>query len=219
MTTTFTAAAATSASEPGSAALVDVDNLLHRGFDRRARLSRPQAILDARGLATALRSRGVDRGTICRNWAFSKIAREFWAGFGFMVSSSGTNCDQQVVAEARRYAEDGCQTLILVSGDGDYCDLVDRLRRNGIFVEVWARRSSSSRDLLRLANRVQYVDPFVLPHASARGASRAPENRVATLTSRRVDKHVQRLWAPQFGIRGARTVSLDWSAMGADLAA
>lgn len=170
------------------ACVIDTDNLLHRGFDKQTRRARPQAQLDAVGLTAALRGRGVSTGTICRNWSFSDFAARFWAGLGFCVAATRTNCDERVKAEGARYAEQGCQGLVLVSGDGDYCDMVRTLRSKSVFVEVWARRANASTKLVGMADRVRYIDEFILPSVTFD------------------NDEVRRIWAPQFGIRGDRAI-------------
>jgi hypothetical protein len=147
-------------STPSSpACIADLDNLLHRGFTGVGS-ARPQARLDVLGLSVKLRNRGVMRGTICRNHEFPTLAAALWSELGFRVVATRANCDDQVICESQRYAEQGARMIVLVAGDGDYCDLVKKFHLRGIHVEVWARRGNISRRLVKLADSVEYIDEF-----------------------------------------------------------
>lgn len=225
MSTDYPAISKGNDSHHGAACVVDLDNILHRGFDRRTGLARPQAIFDAAGFSKELRARGVDRGTICRNWKFSELSERFWGGLGFSVRASRSNCDSRVIDEAKRYSANGCHTLVLVSGDSDYCELVDHLRASGIFVEIWARRSNASRQLIRMADRVQHIDNLLLPASAdwARAAHKdgalPGENLLTARIPSRDEDEVQRLRAPQLGIHRDRKISIGWPTRVAILAA
>ncbi len=143
------------------ACVVDLDNLLHRGFDKRSGSAKPQGQLDILGLSTALRQRGVVCGTVCRNWDFPALAEQLWVKLGYKVHASRHNCDDDVISEAESYAEAGVGQLILVGGDGDYTKAVKALRARGIRVEIWARKASTSEDLAGAADSVRYIDRFL----------------------------------------------------------
>jgi hypothetical protein len=145
----------------GAAAVVDLDNMLHRGFDKNSGRPRPQADLDIPGFCSELRHRGAYSGTICRNRAFREQDARSWHEQGYEVLATGTNCDDVVSQEALRYAKIGKGTIILVAGDGDYEKLVDQLRGRGVYVEVWARRANYSLKLAQAANRLGFVDQFL----------------------------------------------------------
>jgi uncharacterized LabA/DUF88 family protein len=149
-------------SQPNQVAcVVDLDNLLHRGFDKRSGTAKPQGQLDILGLSAALRQRGVACGTICRNWDFPPLAQQLWAKLGFKVVASRHNCDDDVISEAESYAEAGVAQLILVGGDGDYTKAVKALRARGIRVEIWSRKASTSEDLAGAADSVRYIDRYL----------------------------------------------------------
>jgi hypothetical protein len=143
------------------ACVVDLDNMLHRGFDRQTKRPRPQADIDVMGLSAELYARGVSRGTVCRNREFSLLASAIWRAKGFKVLAAHKNCDNAVIDEALTYAKTGIDTLILIAGDGDYTDLVKELRRKGICVEVWARSYNISTGLAKAASNIRFVDRFV----------------------------------------------------------
>jgi len=144
-----------------AAAVVDLDNMLHRGFDKISGRPRPQADLDIEGFCSELRGRGAYSGTICRNRAFREQDARSWHEQGFEVLAAGGNCDDVVAQEARRYAAIGKRTIILVAGDGDYKKLATELRGRGVFIEVWARRANHSAKLAQAASRVRFIDQFL----------------------------------------------------------
>jgi hypothetical protein len=143
------------------AAVVDLDNMLHRGFDRHSGRPRPQAGIDVVGLCAELRCRGVSSGTICRNKHFPAHLAQLWRSQGFEVLPVGRNCDDAVKQEALRYVSIGKRTIILMAGDGDYVKLVDQLHNLGVRLEVWARRANYSQELARSADRVRFIDWFL----------------------------------------------------------
>jgi hypothetical protein len=182
----------------GTACVVDLDNLLHRGFEKRTGAARPQAQLDVRAFAAALKQRGVTIGTICRNRSFTALAEQTWAALGFTAIAAGKNCDPHVELAVENYAQAGCRDLVLVAGDGDYCGIVRRLQAQGIRVEVWSRKASASTELINTADQVRYIDTFLLPPSAANGNDRQDVNLAAIEPSIRGSKH--RLRAPQLGI-------------------
>lgn len=149
-----------------NACVIDLDNLLHRGFDDAA-YARPQARLDVFALLAKLQQQGVRQGSICRNRAFSRLGEELWNKLGFKAVAAGTNCDSHVIRESLCYAALGAQAIVLVAGDGDYSALLRLLHSNGVRVEVWARRSNCAKRLIDLADRVEYVDRFLSERGEA----------------------------------------------------
>lgn len=144
-----------------AAAVFDLDNLLHRGFDRRTRRPRPQAGLDVHGICAALRARGVSFGAVCRNREFSSEDAQVWSGLGFRAVAARRNCDDLVINVANDLVRSGVETLVLVAGDGDYIPMVKDLHRKDIEVEVWARSANVSRRLASSVTRIQFVDLFI----------------------------------------------------------
>ncbi|MEA2976416.1 MAG: hypothetical protein QOF19_1936 [Alphaproteobacteria bacterium] len=159
------------------ACVVDLDNILHRGFDKRSGLPRHQGQLDILGLSTALRDRGVVCGSVCRNRRFSQVAEKVWSKLGFKVVAAGDNCDDEVISEVEGYAKAGIQELILIAGDGDYCRAVTRIRAQNIRVECWARRANASEKLIGASDGFRCIDDFVTTPIAANSNEKAvPRN-------------------------------------------
>lgn len=144
-----------------AAAVIDLDNLLHRGFDRRTQRPRPQAELNVHGICAALRARGVWFGAVCRNREFSSRDAQVWSSLGFKAVAARRNCDDLVINVANDLVRSGIETLVLVAGDGDYIPMVKDFRRKDIKVEVWARSANVSYFLANSASTIQYIDSFI----------------------------------------------------------
>ncbi len=68
---------------------------------------------------------------------------------------------------------DKLDVIVLVSGDGDFVDMVNLLKSRGVFVEVYSFEKSTNTDLIKVANR-----HFPMGAAHVIRASR-PENQSA----------------------------------------
>jgi|GEM_PF-5122973 len=158
----------TSSSAVGStcAAVFDLDNILHRGFDRKGR-PLPQAELDVVGLAKMLREHGVTCGTVCRNRQFAPLAAALWRRLGFETVSVGANVDDVAIAEAERWAAGGARRIVLLTGDKDFAGVVAGLRQKGVAVEIVAPTVKCSKRLRALATAFTALDNFVRPPAPA----------------------------------------------------
>jgi len=161
-----------------TAAVIDLDNLLHRGVDRLTGRSRPQALLDIHGFCSALWGRGVVRGTVCRNRQFSPEEKRQWSRFGFATVTTGRNCDPDVIKIARCFAQQGVKEIVLVSGDHGYSSMVKEFGTRNIFVEVWSRTEKLSQELARCASSVRVCSARSAP------ASRKSLNGASGRTSR-----------------------------------
>jgi len=198
----------------GAACVVDLDNILNRGFDKKRGAARPQAQLDILRLAAALREHGVTCGTICRNRDFPPLAEQLWGKLGFRVIAANKNCDDEVIEAAKGYAYAGVSELILVAGDSDYVPLVTTLRARGIRVQVWSRRATTSKQLVGVASRVRDIDSFLTAPAAANTNEKTlpPAGYAAaqpTSPKLAVRNRPYRccLRAPQLGFRNTRTIS------------
>lgn len=66
--------------------------------------------------------------------------------------------------------------VCLVTGDGEYVDLVHVLRSRGIKVEVMSFKSNTSSELIRVSDEhIPMNEEFLLGHGSPRGDERLPE--------------------------------------------
>lgn len=142
-------------------AVVDLDNLLNRGRDKSTGRSRPQGALDLFGIAPALRWRGVADVTVCRNREWTPLAEALLQKLGFKTIAVGANVDDVVIREAKIYARNSIDGLVILAGDSDYCDLVKELISKNIQVEVWCRRSNFSHKLASMATYTRFLDDFL----------------------------------------------------------
>ncbi|MEM7064345.1 MAG: NYN domain-containing protein [Cyanobacteria bacterium P01_B01_bin.77] len=77
--------------------------------------------------------------------------------------SKKANLDVEIALDMVRYANSGnCDSIILVSGDGDFIYAVECVKAIGITVDVIGLRSMTSRSLIRAADR--YVDLEEIQH-------------------------------------------------------
>jgi hypothetical protein len=140
---------------PQAAAVIDLDNVLHRG-------GRSRLVLDVINLTRELRHASVVVGTVCCHYRPAAMGELLWCKFGFNVVAANDNCDPQVIAAAIGYgSRSDINKIVLIAGDGGYCPMVDQLQQAGIGVEVWARRSSLSTKLARCAAQVRWIDQFL----------------------------------------------------------
>jgi uncharacterized LabA/DUF88 family protein len=71
--------------------------------------------------------------------------------------------DVELALSAYKYAiKDACDTVAIVSGDGDFSVLVRRLQEEAKVVEVFSFDETLSRSLSRKADRVQSIDTMPL---------------------------------------------------------
>ena len=151
----------TANSTPVAACVVDLDNLLHRGRDKRLGCLRPRANVDVQALASALRERDVTRSIVYRNWSFSLLEERLWDAHGFETRSVGVNCDPHVIEALVALVDAGCRHLILIAGDDDYSARVTRLRARGVRIEIWSRRTKTAATLAASADAVRYLDELI----------------------------------------------------------
>jgi NYN domain len=145
-----------------SAAVIDTDSLLHRGFDKKTGCARQQGTLNYFAFAAALRARGVSQGSFCRNRSFPACADKMLRAMGLKPVAVHENVDRTAMLEAINYAFAGFNRLILATNDGDYLEVVEAIQACGIEVEIWARRAAASKKLIEAADRVVWVDQFML---------------------------------------------------------
>lgn len=145
----------------GTACVVDLDNLLHRGIEKSSGTSRRRAQLDVMMFASELRKRGVTQGTICRNWDFHLLEQRLWNALGFDTVAARTNCDAKAMLAAIAFVEAGYRELVLVTGDGDYVDVVRVMQDCGVRVEIWARRATTAAALIEAADSIRFIDGFL----------------------------------------------------------
>ncbi len=143
-------------------AVVDLDNLLHRGLFKQSHTPRPQGVLDVKGLAAALKAAGVSGGAVCRNRAFPPFAQLLWESLGFKTISTGHNCDPEVMRELERQVDHpSVDRVVLVAGDGGYRTTLRNLKARQLLVEVWGRQKSTSKKLAEEADCVRWIDGFI----------------------------------------------------------
>jgi hypothetical protein len=144
-----------------AAAVIDGDNLANRGRDRFGK-PRIRNLIDIRRISVALWHAGVRSGSVFWNKTLQPAERHMWERHGFAVASVHANVDPQAQAALRYYAtRRHIDRLVLVAGDEDYANTLADIRARGIGIEVWARQSSCSDRLRKLADRVAYIDEFL----------------------------------------------------------
>ena len=72
---------------------------------------------------------------------------------------------------------DKLDVVVLVSGDGDFVDMVNLLKSRGVVVEVISVKASTSEDLIRAANFYFPIEPADLYPASNPRGVRSPVRR------------------------------------------
>jgi hypothetical protein len=154
-----------------AAAVIDTDSLLHRGIDKETGLARPQRSFNYFAFAAALRTRGVLRGSFCRNRSFPACADQIIRAMGLKPVAVHENVDRVAMIEAIDYAFAGFNRLILVTNDGDYLKVVQAIQACGIEVEIWALRQFASKKLTRAADRVVWIDDLMLPPSNTARAT------------------------------------------------
>jgi len=147
-----------SPSAPLIACVADLDNLCSR---RGQRGRRARACLDALGFLSALRERGVTKGTVFQNQKFGDYGSKLWSAGGLKCVATGENVDPWVERAAIDYAVNGACSLILIASDGGYDETIRAIRRCGVRVELWALRAAIARHLIFAADAVQWIDHFV----------------------------------------------------------
>lgn len=147
-----------SPSAPLIACVADLDNLCSR---RGQRGMRARACLDALGFLSALRERGVTKGTVFQNQKFGDYGSKLWSAGGLKCVATGQNVDPWVERAAIDYAASGARTLIIIASDGGYDETIHAIRRRGVRVELWALRAAIARHLMFAADEVRWIDHFV----------------------------------------------------------
>ncbi len=136
-------------------AVIDRDNLYNRGAGR------PRATVTMELFARALKFRG-----ICGGMAFSHFfparEREEWRDTGLKLVETRANCDWHLSSAIANYVKEGCDWLVLVSGDGDFLPVVRLARLLGVRIELWYRPDSVSRDLLQEVDRHRRIDDMIV---------------------------------------------------------
>jgi uncharacterized LabA/DUF88 family protein len=113
-----------------------------------------------------LHGRGLNRLVYLREGKniSEKLAERLKRNFFGIVIPCMKSSDIPLTIQAVKLAEK-VDTIIIFSGDSDYCDLIDYLKATGVRVEVVAMRESASRTLLEKADSHYFIvqeDIFIL---------------------------------------------------------
>jgi len=105
-----------------------------------------------------LRGRGLNRLIYLREGKHisDKFAERLKKNFFGIVIPCNKSCDIPLTIQAVKLAEK-VDTIVIFSGDSDYCDLVDYLKGTGIRVEIVALRESASKALLEKADDHYFI--------------------------------------------------------------
>jgi uncharacterized LabA/DUF88 family protein len=105
-----------------------------------------------------LRGRGLNRLIYMREGKHisEKFAERLKRNFFGIVMPCNKSCDIPLTIQAVKLAEK-VDTIIIFSGDSDYCDLVDFLKATGIRVEIVTMKESASKYLLEKADDSYFI--------------------------------------------------------------
>ena len=105
-----------------------------------------------------LRGRGLNRLIYMREGKqiSEKFAERLKRNFFGIVMPCNKSCDIPLTIQAVKLAEK-VDTIIIFSGDSDYCDLVDYLKATGIRVEIVTMKEAASKYLLGKADDFYYI--------------------------------------------------------------
>lgn len=105
-----------------------------------------------------LRGRGLNRLIYMREGKHisEKFAERLKRNFFGIVMPCNKSCDIPLTIQAVKLAEK-VDTIIIFSGDSDYCDLVDFLKATGIRVEIVTMKEAASKYLLEKADDSYFI--------------------------------------------------------------
>lgn len=163
------------------AVLVDVQNVFYSAkHQHRARLNYGRALewvvgdrRLVRAIAYVVRSPEVDQAkflTMLRGVGFETRVKEL------RVRGDGTahgDWDMGMALDALALAP-RVDTLCLWTGDGDFVELVEVLKGQGVRVEVYAFRPSTAEELMQAATAFFEIGPDLLIVSPEAGAAEAP---------------------------------------------
>jgi NYN domain len=145
-------------------AYIDVDNILHNGFDQSTGLAHRRATLNLKVFSKALAASGIRDATAFAHHC-NKSQRVEWAHRNIALVETNANADEQIALSAinnllRHWQENykNIPRLIIVSGDHCFCDLVEAARAAGTEVHIWTRSDKASFRLLNAANEWRLID-------------------------------------------------------------
>ena len=105
-----------------------------------------------------LKGRGLNRLIYLREGKqiSEKFAERLKRNFFGIVMPCNKSCDIPLTIQAVKLAEK-VDTIVIFSGDSDYCDLVEYLKGTGIRVEIVAMKESASKYLLEKADDYYFI--------------------------------------------------------------
>jgi hypothetical protein len=105
-----------------------------------------------------LKGRGLNRLIYLREGKqiSEKFAERLKRNFFGIVMPCNKSCDIPLTIQAVKLAEK-VDTIVIFSGDSDYCDLVEYLKGTGIRVEIVAMKESASKFLLEKADDYYFI--------------------------------------------------------------
>jgi len=154
-----------------TACYVDFENLFYRVVESGREFNTPRAVRSLVALSRKVCGEGFTHTAVYANWdsitASARFAQNDWAQVGWRTVAVPTREDQvsdrvvknlvdfvmslDILEEAR---DRGFEHLFLVTGDADFCEVVERLKRLRRQVTVVALKSSMSYRLRQAADRV-----------------------------------------------------------------
>ena len=113
-----------------------------------------------------LNGRGLNRFIYLREGKHisEKFAERLKRNFYGIVKACNKSADIPLTIQAVKLSEK-VDTIVIFSGDSDYCELVEYLKASGVRVEIVSVRESASRQLLEIADGYHFIakeDVFVL---------------------------------------------------------
>jgi uncharacterized LabA/DUF88 family protein len=153
-----------------TACYVDFENLFYRVFGSGRDFNTPRAVRSLVALSRKVCGEGFAHTAVYANWdsitACARFAQNDWAQVGWRTVAVPTREDQvsdrvvknlvdfvmslDILEEAR---DRGFEHIFLVTGDADFCEVVERLKRLRRQVTVVALKSSLSYRLRQAADR------------------------------------------------------------------
>jgi uncharacterized LabA/DUF88 family protein len=105
-----------------------------------------------------LKGRGLNRLIYMREGKHisEKFAERLKRNFFGIVMPCNKSCDIPLTIQAVKLAEK-VDTIIIFSGDSDYCDLVDYLKATGIRVEIVTMKEAASKQLIEKADDHYFI--------------------------------------------------------------
>ena len=113
-----------------------------------------------------LNGRGLNRFIYLREGKHisEKFAERLKRNFYGIVKACNKSADIPLTIQAVKLSEK-VDTIVIFSGDSDYCELVEYLKATGVRVEIVSVRESTSRQLLEIADGHHFIskeDVFIL---------------------------------------------------------